>query len=129
MKIPDDLMYTQDHEWGKIEDGTMKVGITDYAQSELGDIVFVEFIETGSQIAKGESLGTVESVKAVSEIYAPVSGTILKVNESLDDTPELVNQDCYQEAWMVIIEMDDPSEAEDLMNAQAYEEYLAAEAK
>lgn len=129
MKIPDDLMYTQDHEWGKIEDGTMKVGITDYAQSELGDIVFVEFIETGSQIAKGESLGTVESVKAVSEIYAPVSGTILEVNGSLDDTPELVNQDCYQEAWMVIIEMDDPSEAEDLMNAQAYEEYLAAEAK
>jgi glycine cleavage system H protein len=129
MKIPNDLMYTQDHEWGKVEDGSMKVGITDYAQSELGDIVFVEFIEKGSQIAKGESLGTVESVKAVSEIYAPVSGTILDVNESLDDTPELVNQDCYQDAWMVIIEMDDPSEAETLMDAQAYEEFLAEEAK
>jgi glycine cleavage system H protein len=129
MKIPDDLMYTQDHEWGKVEDGTMKVGITDYAQSELGDIVFVEFIEEGSQIAKGESMGTVESVKAVSEIYAPVSGTILEVNGALDDTPELVNQDCYQDAWMVIIEMDDPSEAEALMDAQAYEEFLDAEAK
>lgn len=122
-------MYTQDHEWGKVEDGTMKVGITDYAQSELGDIVFVEFIEEGSQIAKGESMGTVESVKAVSEIYAPVSGTILEVNGALDDTPELVNQDCYQGAWMVIIEMDDPSEAEALMDAQAYEEFLDAEAK
>ena len=129
MNIPDDLKYTQDHEWGKVEDSALRVGITDYAQSELGDIVFVEFIEKGTHIAKGESLGTVESVKAVSEIYAPVNGTILEVNDALADTPELVNQDCYGLAWMVIIEMEDPSEADDLMDAQAYEEHLSAEAK
>ena len=129
MKIPDNLLYTKDHEWGKIEDGSMRVGITDYAQSELGDIVFVEFAEIGAPIAKGEPIGTVESVKAVSEIYAPVSGTITAVNESLEDTPELVNQDCYERAWMVVMEMDDASQAGDLMDAQSYGEYLAAEAK
>jgi glycine cleavage system H protein len=129
MNIPDDLMYTQDHEWGKVEDSTLRVGITDYAQSELGDIVFVEFAEKGTYIAKGESFGTVESVKAVSEIYAPVSGTIVEINDALEDTPELVNQDCYGDAWMVVIEMETPSEADTLMDAQAYGEYLAAEAK
>ena len=129
MKIPEGLKYTRDHEWGKIENTTMRIGITDYAQSELGDIVFVEFAEKGSQIAKGESFGTVESVKAVSEIYAPVIGTVLEVNEALTDTPELVNQDCYGDAWMVLIEMDDPSEAESLMDAEAYSEFLSAEAK
>lgn len=129
MNIPDDLLYTQDHEWGRVEDSTLRVGITDYAQSELGDIVFVEFVETGTHIAKGESFGTVESVKAVSEIYAPVSGTVAEINDALADTPELVNQDCYGDAWMVVIEMEDPSEVNDLMDAQAYGEHLAAEAK
>ncbi|MBN2296969.1 MAG: glycine cleavage system protein GcvH [Deltaproteobacteria bacterium] len=129
MKIPEGLKYTQDHEWGKIENKTIRVGITDYAQSELGDIVFVEFIEKGTHIASGESFGTVESVKAVSEIYAPVDGTILEVNEPLADAPELVNQDCYGDAWMVVIEMDDPAEADSLMDAKAYKEFLSAEAK
>jgi len=129
MNIPDDLLYTQDHEWGKVEGGTLRVGITDYAQSELGDIVFVEFVEKGSHIAKGDSFGTVESVKAVSEIYAPVSGTIIEINEALEDTPELVNEDCYGQAWMVAIEMDEPAEVKALMDAHAYEEHLAAEAK
>ena len=129
MNIPDDLIYTQDHEWGKVESATLRVGITEYAQSELGDIVFVEFVEKGTHITKGDSFGTVESVKAVSEIYSPVSGTILEINEALVDTPELVNQDCYGQAWMVIIEMEDPSEMDNLMDAQAYEKYLEAEAK
>ena len=129
MKIPEGLLYTQDHEWGKVENKTIRVGITDYAQSELGDIVFVEFVEKGTHIDCGESLGTVESVKAVSEIYAPVSGTILEVNELLSDTPELVNQDCYGDAWMAVIEMDDPAEADALMDATVYEEFLSAEAK
>ena len=129
MNIPDDLLYTQDHEWGKVEGGTLRVGITDYAQSELGDIVFVEFVEKGTHIAKGDSFGTVESVKAVSEIYAPISGTITEINETLVDTPELVNEDCYGQAWMVAIEMDEPAEVKALMDAHAYEEHLAAEAK
>ena len=129
MNIPDDLLYTQDHEWGKVEGGTLRVGITDYAQSELGDIVFVEFVEKGTHIAKGDSFGTVESVKAVSEIYAPISGTITEINETLVDTPELVNEDCYGQAWMVAIEMDEPAEVKALMDAQAYEEHIAAEAK
>lgn len=129
MNIPDDLLYTQDHEWGKVEDDTLRVGITDYAQSELGDIVFVEFAETGAHIAKGESFGTVESVKAVSEIYAPVSGTIIETNDALQESPELVNEDCYEQAWMVIIKMDDPTETQALMDAKAYGEHLAAEAK
>ena len=129
MNIPDDLIYTQDHEWGKVENTTLRVGITEYAQNELGDIVFVEFVEEGTHIAKGDPFGTVESVKAVSEIYSPVSGTILEINEALADTPELVNQDCYGDAWMVVIEMEDPSETDTLMDAQAYEKHLEAEAK
>lgn len=129
MNIPDDLLYTQDHEWGRIEDGTLRVGITDYAATELGDIVFVEFVEKGSHVAKGEAFGTIESVKAVSEVYAPASGTVIEINEPLADTPELLNQDCYGDAWMVVIEMDDPSEVKDLMDAPAYEEFLAQEAK
>ena len=129
MNIPDDLLYTQDHEWGKVEGGTLRVGITDYAQSELGDIVFVEFVEKGTHIAKGDSFGTVESVKAVSEIYAPISGTITEISETLVDTPELVNEDCYGQAWMVAIEMDEPAEVKAIMDAHAYEENLAAEAK
>lgn len=129
MNIPDDLLYTRNHEWGKVEGGTLRVGISDYAQSELGDIVFVEFVEMGAHIDKGDSFGTIESVKAVSEIYAPLAGTITQINEALEDTPELVNEDCYGQAWMVVIELDDPAEAKALMNAQAYREHLAAEAK
>jgi len=129
MNIPGDLKYTKDHEWGKIEGSNIKVGITDYAQKELGDIVFVEFKEPGTRIAKGDTLGSIESVKAVSDIYAPVAGEIIQANLELGDAPELVNQDCYGKAWMVVIKMDDPLEAGSLMDAAAYEEYLNAEAK
>lgn len=129
MKIPDELYYTEDHEWGRTEDGMMRVGITDYAQNELGDIVFVDLLQKGASVSKGEPVGTIESVKAVSDILAPVDGEIVEVNNALEDAPELVNQDCYEKGWMVVLKMDDPSQVDKLMDSQAYEEYLKAEAK
>jgi glycine cleavage system H protein len=129
MNILDDLYYTENHEWGKVEDGTMRVGITDYAQEELGDIVFVDLLAAGTTVSKGDSLGTVESVKAVSEVYAPVDGEIIEVNPALEEAPELVNQDPYEKAWMVVLKMDDPSQAKSLMDSLSYEEYVKAEAK
>jgi glycine cleavage system H protein len=129
MNTPDDLYYTENHEWGKVEDGNLRVGITDYAQEELGDIVFVDLLPAGTPVAKGDSLGTVESVKAVSEVYAPVDGEIVEVNPGLEDAPELVNQDPYEGAWMVVLKMDDASQVKSLMDAQSYEEYVKAEAK
>ncbi len=129
MNIPDDLRYSKDHEWGKIEDGRLRVGITDYAQKELGDIVFVEIKAVGTKLKKGDTIGTIESVKAVSDIYTPVSGEIVEINTTLPDTPELVNQDCYGTAWMAVILMDDPVQAGTLMDADAYGEYVKSEAK
>lgn len=129
MNTPDDLYYTENHEWGKVEDGDLRVGITDYAQEELGDIVFVDLLPVGTAVSRGDSLGTVESVKAVSEVYAPVDGEIREVNPALEDAPELVNQDPYGQAWMVVIRMADPSAARSLMDSRAYEEYVKAEAK
>jgi glycine cleavage system H protein len=129
MNIPDDLYYTENHEWGKVEGGSMRVGITDYAQEELGDIVFVDLLPPGTSVFKGDSLGTVESVKAVSEIYAPVDGEIVEANPALEESPELVNQDPYEAAWMVVLKMDDPSQVGSLMDSQSYEEYVKAEAK
>jgi len=129
MNIPDDLKYTKDHEWARNEGNRVRVGITDYAQNELGDIVFVEFVEKGTMVAKGDSVGTVESVKAVSDIYAPLSGTIAEINDALEDSPELVNQDPYGKAWMVTIEVEDQSELDALMDAQTYDDYVAQEAK
>lgn len=129
MNTPDDLYYTENHEWGKVEDGDLRVGITDYAQEELGDIVFVDLLPVGTAVSRGDSLGTVESVKAVSEVYAPVDGEIREVNPALEDAPELVNQDPYGQAWMVVIRMADPSAARSLMDSRAYEEYVKAEAR
>jgi glycine cleavage system H protein len=129
MHIPDELYYTENHEWAKVEDGTLRVGITDYAQEEMGDIVFVDLLPAGTAVSKGDSLGTVESVKAVSEVYAPVDGEITEVNPALEDAPELVNQDPYEQAWMVVMKMDDPSQVKSLMDPQSYEEYVKAEAK
>jgi glycine cleavage system H protein len=129
MNVPGDLRYTKDHEWGKCENGKIRVGITDYAQKELGDIVFVEFKAVGTKLKNGDTIGTIESVKAVSDIYAPVLGEIVEINSALPDTPELVNQDCYGAAWMVVISMDDPAQAETLMDAAAYGEYVKSEAK
>lgn len=120
MDTPDDLYYTDDHEWLRLDDGTATVGITDFAQSELGDIVFVEMEPEGSTFDQEEVFGTVEAVKTVSELYMPVSGTITAVNDELELSPEVVNEDPYGDGWMVEIELEDESEIEDLLDADAY---------
>lgn len=121
MTFPDDLRYTEDHEWLRLnDDGTATVGITDFAQSELGDIVFVEVEPDGTELGEGDVFGTVEAVKTVSELYMPVAGTLIAFNEELEIAPEAVNDDCYGEGWMVKIELDDPSALDDLMDADAY---------
>lgn len=129
MNIPENLKYTKDHEWAGIEDGSARIGITDYAQGELGDIVFVDFKAAGTKVAKGDPVCTVESVKAVSDVFAPVSGTIAEINTLLEQTPELVNQDCYGQGWMVIIRLEKEGDLDTLMDVQAYGEYLSAEVK
>jgi glycine cleavage system H protein len=122
--LPDDVRYTHDHEWAKQEDGNVKVGITDYAQDQLGDIVFVELPEVGQSFDKGEEFGTLESVKAVSELYMPISGEVVAINEALADEPELVNKEPYQKGWMIAIRPEDASEFESLKNKGAYLEML-----
>jgi glycine cleavage system H protein len=123
MDTPDDLYYTEDHEWLRVEDGTATVGITDFAQSELGDIVFVEIEPEGTELGQSDVFGTVEAVKTVSELYMPVSGTITAFNDELEMAPERVNDDPYGDGWMVEIELADESELEDLMDAEAYAEF------
>ena len=122
--LPDDVRYTHDHEWAKQEDDNVKVGITDYAQDQLGDIVFVELPEIGQSFGKGEEFGTLESVKAVSELYMPISGEVVAINEALADEPELVNKEPYQGGWMIAISPGDASEFESLKNKGAYLEML-----
>lgn len=119
----DELRYTEDHEWATTGGATLKVGISDYAQDQLGDIVFVELPEVGATFAKGDEFGTLESVKAVSELYLPVGGEIVAVNEALGDSPELINQDPYAN-WIVEIKPSDMSELEQLLNVTAYRELL-----
>lgn len=121
MNIPKDLKYSQEHEWAKVEGNQVRIGITDFAQSELGDIVFVEFPEVGDQIEANEPFGSVESVKTVSELYAPISGKVVAINEELEDSPELVNESPYEKAWMIVIEPNDLSEVDKLMTADEYE--------
>ena len=123
-KIRDDLKYTDSHEWLKIKGDTAIIGITDHAQTELTDIVFVELPEIGKEIKKGEELCVVESVKSVSEIHAPVSGIIIKVNEKLEDEPEIVNKKPYDEGWLVEIEIRDKSEIDELIDAEAYKKSI-----
>ena len=124
MSILKDLKYTKEHEWVKQEDGTVRIGITDFAQAELGDIVFVELPEVDDEIKKDEPFGSVESVKTVSELYAPISGKVVAINESLSDSPEFVNESPYEKAWMIIIEPADSSELDELLNADQYEEVI-----
>ena len=119
MSYPTDLRYTKDHEWIRIEGETGRIGITDYAQQQLGDVVFVDLPEPGATLTKGEQFGSIESVKAVSDLYAPMSGRVVEVNGTLQDQPESVNQDPHG-AWMVSIAVDDPSQADDLMDADGY---------
>lgn len=120
MDTPDGLYYTEDHEWLRLDDGTATVGITDFAQSELGDIVFVEMEPEGTELGQNDVFGTVEAVKTVSELYMPVSGTITAVNTELETAPELVNDDPYGDGWMVELELADEDELEELMDADVY---------
>ena len=110
MSITKDLRYTQEHEWVKVEGNKVRVGITDFAQHELGDIVFVELPEVGDTVTLNEPFGSVESVKTVSELYSPVSGTVVEINEALSDSPEFVNESPYENAWMIVIELSDEAE-------------------
>ncbi|MBP1686639.1 MAG: glycine cleavage system lipoyl carrier protein GcvH [Deltaproteobacteria bacterium] len=127
MEFPEDLKYSKEHEWVLVEDNVATVGITDFAQDQLGDIVFVELPAVGDKVSKEDAFGVVESVKAVSDIYAPVSGKVLEVNDDLPENPEMVNEDAYGDGWMIKIEMSDPDELQDLMTAAEYEEYVAEE--
>ena len=127
-EIPGDLRYARTHEWARLEeDGTVTVGITDYAQEALGDVVFVEHPEVGQLLRPSDEAGVVESVKAASDIYSPIAGTVVAVNELLEDTPESVNQDPFGEGWFFRIEPDDVVDLDALMDAEAYAEFLESE--
>jgi glycine cleavage system H protein len=126
MAIPKDCKYTKEHEWIKAQGNTAQVGITDHAQAALGDIVFVELPKVGATVAAGKSFGTVESVKAVSELYAPASGKVVEINEALNQSPETVNSDA-QAAWMIRLELSNPGELNALLTAEQYEAYIAEE--
>ena len=121
---PEDLKYSTMHEWVKAEDDLATVGITDHAQSELGDIVYLELPEVGTAVQKGDVFGTIESIKTVSDLVAPVSGEVVEVNEELPETPEMVNESPYSTGWIVIIKMDDPGELDDLLTADRYERFI-----
>ena len=125
MNIPTNLRYTSDHEWIRVEGNEAYVGITDYAQSELGEIVFVDVNTVGETVAKGETFGSVEAVKTVSDLNIPVTGEVLEFNETLDDQPELVNNDPYGEGWMIKIAIKDAAELDDLLDAAAYEALIS----
>jgi glycine cleavage system H protein len=120
LQFPDDFLYAKDHEWAKPDGDTVRVGISDYAQDQLGDIVFVELPQLGSLHAKGEQFGTIESVKAVSELYMPLGGEILSINKVLEESPELVNKQPYESGWIIEIKPSDPGELKGLMNRDAY---------
>ncbi|WP_078392160.1 glycine cleavage system protein GcvH [Shouchella patagoniensis] len=125
--LPKELKYSEEHEWVKTEGNKVRIGITDFAQSELGDIVFVELPEVGDEIEADEPFGSVESVKTVSELYAPINGTVVEVNEDLDDSPEFVNESPYEKAWMIVVEPADEGEVEKLMSAEEYSEMINEE--
>ncbi|WP_124728164.1 glycine cleavage system protein GcvH [Staphylospora marina] len=125
MQFPKELLYSKEHEWVlKLEDGRVRIGITDFAQSELGDIVFVELPETGTELTANEPFGSVESVKTVSELYAPVSGKVVEVNGALEESPENVNESPYGDGWMIVVEMSNPSDLEQLLSAEDYEKLV-----
>ena len=118
--IRDDLKYTQDHEWISAEGNIGKIGVSDFAQESLGDVTFVELPEVGASFAKGDAFGVVESVKAASDLYLPVSGTVVEINEALEDTPELINSSPYDDGWIVKIELEEPSQVDELLSPTAY---------
>ncbi len=125
MTTPKDLLYTKDHEWIQVlPDGTIRVGITDHAQRELGDVVFVELPTVGDTVDEGSGFAVIESVKAVSDIYAPVSGEVVDANRDLEDSPELINESPYEKGWIACFKMDDPTQVEDLMQSSDYERFI-----
>jgi glycine cleavage system H protein len=127
MNYPKELLYTKEHEWTRAGDGSTVIGITDYAQNKLGSIVFVELPAPGKSVQKGDILVTVDSVKTVAEVYAPLGGEVEAVNEALKDSPEVINQDCYGQGWMVKLKIRNPAETKALLSAEAYEAFVAEE--
>ncbi len=127
MEFPEELKYTEEHEWVMVEEELAVIGISDFAQDALGDVVFVELPEVGAVLEAGKAFGVVESVKAVSDIYAPVSGTVEEINEDLLDAPEIINTSPYEDGWMIKIRMDDVADADALMNADDYQALIAEE--
>jgi glycine cleavage system H protein len=125
--IPEDLSYTKDHEWVRVSGDSATVGITDHAQNQLGDVVYVELPRVGDKFESSESFGSVESVKAVSEIYMPVSGVVTQVNEALNESPEKVNEDPYGTGWMIVMQMSEPAKVDSLLSAIEYEDYIKSE--
>ncbi len=127
MKIPDNLKYTKDHEWVQVDGNTVTVGITDFAQGELGDIVYVEIETTGEEVAQGDIFGTIEAVKTVSDLFMPISGVVEEINSGLEDNPEVINEDCYGKGWMVKIKVTgDGSELDDLLSSNDYKEVIGS---
>ncbi|MEA3356436.1 MAG: glycine cleavage system protein GcvH [Candidatus Bipolaricaulota bacterium] len=127
MNYPSEFRYTKEHEWVKLEGNRAKMGITDHAQAELGDIVFIELPTVGLEIKKGDNLATVESVKAAGEVYAPISGKVIEVNTELESSPEIINSSPHNDGWIAVLEITDPSAADDLLDVASYEQYLSAE--
>jgi glycine cleavage system H protein len=125
--IPEELSYTKDHEWVRVKGNQVTIGITDHAQHQLGDVVYVELPKVGDKFEAAEPFGSVESVKAVSEIYMPVSGSVVEVNNGLNDTPEKVNEDPYGDGWMVVLEMSEPAQVDSLLSGIEYEDYIKSE--
>jgi glycine cleavage system H protein len=124
MNVPDDLRYTSDHEWARAEDSGLRIGITDYAQDALGDIVFVQLPEPGSRVNAGDSFAEVESTKSVSDVYAPVSGTVAEINQELTDSPQRLNDDPYGEGWLCVIVPDEDTSTESLLDAEGYRKLI-----
>ena len=125
MTIPEKLLYTKEHEWVKKEDGQVTIGITDFAQSQLGDIIFLELPEVGQKIVSGEPFGEIEAVKTVSELYAPINGTVIEINEDLEDNPDNINQDCYGSGWIIKVELNGALDKDNLLNHKDYGSMIA----
>jgi glycine cleavage system H protein len=121
VRFPDDVRYTKEHEWARLEDGRVRIGVTDFAQDALGDVVYVDLPETGTAVHANEAFGEVESTKSVSDVYSPISGTIVERNPLIEDSPELVNQQPYEDGWLIVVDPSDASQFDGLMDAAAYE--------
>lgn len=124
MNIPNDLKYSAEHEWVRVEGDEVVIGVTDFAQGEMGDVVFLEIETEGESLSKGEIFGTIEAVKTVSDLYMPLDGEVLAVNPALEDTPELVNSSAFEEGWMIRVKLSNPAQLDDLMSAEAYAELI-----